>query len=113
MNTYDNFIVIAATVTAAVVLVLATFISTIDACYQQSPSDPFNVEEDAFDSDLFCDPCPNNSTFYHIGVLRGNQSFSSSYMFVDLVDFSTNSCCNITAKPKSEVYPTDIRGKRL
>ena len=112
MNTYDNFIVIAATVTAAVVLVLATFISTIDAYYHQSPSDPFTLEEDAFDSDLLCDPCPNNSSFYHIGVLRGNQSISSSYMFVDLVDFSSN-CCNIIAKPKSEVYPTDIRGKRL
>ena len=107
----DNLFVIAATVTAAVVLVSAIFISTVDVCYQQSPSDLFNAEENTFDSDVSCDPCPNNSTFYRIGVLRGNQSISSSYMFVDLVDFPSNSCCNVIAKPVSEVDPTDIRGK--
>ena len=113
MNVQDNFIVIAATVTAAVVLVSAIFISTVDVCHQQSLPDLFNAEEDKFDFDVSCDPCPNNSTFYHIGVLKGNQSSSRSYMFVDLVDFPSNSCCNVIAKPTSEIDLTDIRGKRV
>ena len=113
MYIQENLIAIAATVTAAVVLVSAIFISTIDVCYQQSPSDLFNVEENTFDSDLSCDPCPNNSGFWHIGVLRGNQTTSKSYMFVNLTDFPSNSCCNVIAQPTSKVNPTDIRGRRL
>lgn len=110
-NIQDNLIVIATAVTAAVVLILAISISTVDVCYQQSPPDLFNAEEDIIDSDVYCDPCPNNSTFYHIGILRGNQSTSSSYMFVDLVDFPNNSCCNVIAKPMSAVDQKDVRGK--
>ena len=85
MNMQNNLIAKAATVITAVVLVLAIFITTIDALYTQSPSDLFTAEQDAqspsdlftpkqdaFDSDIFCDPCPNNSNFYHIGVLRGS-----------------------------------------
>ena len=108
MNIQSTLIAKATTVIGAVVLVLAIFITTINVFYGENPSDLFNVKQDAFDSDPFCDPCPNNSNFYHIGVLRGSQSNISSYMFVNLSDFPSNSCCNVIAKPK--VYLTDIRG---
>ena len=109
MNMQDNLIAIVAAVTAAVVL-LAIFISTVDTYYQQSQLDSINVEQDAFDLDPICNPCPNNSDFYHIGVLKGSQNISNTYMFVNLVDFASNLCCNIIGKPESEVVLSDIRG---
>ena len=105
----DNVIAIVAAVTAAVVL-LAIFISTANTNYQQSKSDSINVEQDIFDLDPICNPCPNNSDFYHIGILRGSQDISDTYMFVNLVDFTSNSCCNVIGKPESEVVLSDIRG---
>ena len=85
MKIQNNLTVMAA---AAVVLVLATFNPVY--CKQTGPN-----------------LCPNNSSFYHVIVLRENCDFSS-YMFVDLC--SSDSCCNVVAK--KDAYPNDIRGKR-
>ena len=96
MKIQDNLTVMAA---VAVALVLATF----NPVYcKQTP------EHDLIDSDPVYNPCPDNSTFYHISVQRENCDFSS-YMFVDLC--SSKICCNVVAKT-SNVYRIDIRGKK-
>ena len=94
-------------VIAAVVLTLATFASGIDVYHEQGPSNRFE-QDDTSDSESACGPCPDNSNFFHVFVLRGRQTFSS-YMFVDLL----SNCCNVVVKSASDVYPLDIRGKEL
>ena len=96
-----NLIVIA----TAVVLALAIFISTSDARHIQSR---LNRRDQDASSESNCGPCPDNSNFSYVYILRESRNFKS-YLYIDLL--SSNGCCDVVAKEHAN--PLDIQGKML
>ena len=100
----DNLIVIV----TAVVLALATFISTSDARHMQSRFNRRDQGAVASNSESTCGPCPDDSNFSYVYILRGRHDYKS-YLYIDLL--SPNGCCDVVAKKYAN--PLDIRGKIL
>ena len=100
----SNLIVI----TTAVVLAMATFISTSDARHIQSRFNRRDQDAALSNSKSTCGPCQDGSNFSHVFILRGTPE-DISYMYTDL--HSPNGCCDVIVKKKAN--PLDIRGKRL
>ena len=90
----------------AISLAVAIFISTSDARHIPSQFNRRNQEAVNSNSKSACGPCPDDSNFSQVHILRGNDNHKS-YMFVDLL--SPNGCCDVIAKDISN--PLDIRGK--